>query len=264
MRALKAKRDAATEQLKQAQADPAHTDRAQKLSDYYMAERDLWSTRVIQVMERLRKLVPDPKDQEALSIMRDFTHGLPFELPAWLNGTHPVLEDLDPEQHEAVMKNIERLRPAIERAQNPTPRMIQANDVLTQIAEASGKEAVQRGMIEKGLDPQRYFSHLLNPKGEGEIPTSLAERIGKALGGKIGRKYAFSAHRVCPCNAASLQPHKVRNTDKCPRAERRYNQLSQWTRVISLSCFMASRPPGLWWCCISSISHGESRRSGRS
>jgi hypothetical protein len=196
MTALKAKRDAAAEQLKNAQDHPEDVKSADALAESYMANRDLWSTRVNQVVERLRKMVPDPVDQEALSILRDFTKR--SDLKQWADGSHPVLHDLDPEARAAAMKNIDRLRPAIERAQNPSPQMLAANDVLTQIAAASAQEAENRGMIEKGLDPQRYFTHLLHPKGEGDVPTPLGERIGKAMGGKIGRRYAFSEHRSYP------------------------------------------------------------------
>jgi len=196
MAALKAKRDAANAQLKKAQDHPEDVRSADALAESYMANRDLWSTRVNQVVERLRKMVPDPVDQEALSILRDFTKR--SDLKAWADGSHPVLHDLDPEARAVAIKNLERLRPAMERARNPTPKMLAANDVLTTIAAASAKEAENRGMIEKGLDPERYFTHLLHPKGEGEVPTSLADRIGKKMGGKIGLRYAFSEHRSYP------------------------------------------------------------------
>ena len=212
MRALIAKREAAAEALKKAKADPVGERAGNELAEYYLAERDLWATRVNQVIGRLRRMVADTVDQEALSILRDFTHRPKFELPAWLNGTHPVLKDLDKPKREAVTKKLELLRPSIERAMNPTPRMKAVNDVLTQIAEASGKEAEHRGMIPKGLDPQRYFSHLLNPKGEGEVAQSLGERIGKAMGGRLGKNYAFAAHRSYPTVLDAIADNVVPKT----------------------------------------------------
>jgi len=59
MAELKRKMDAAKEELKKAQDDPVAQKRSERLAEYYMAQRDLWSARVNQVMDRLRKLVPD-------------------------------------------------------------------------------------------------------------------------------------------------------------------------------------------------------------
>jgi len=195
--ALKSKRDAAIQVLEEAKADPAVKDLADRLASAYLAERNLWATRVNQVIGRLRKLVPSPVDQEGIAIMRDM-YGCPGELEQWAAGTHPNLATLDPEKRAAFTRNIDRLGPAIERAQNPTPEMIQADQVLTKMARATMMEGQMRGIIERGLTPERYFTHLLWPKGEGEAPKPASQRIGQMLGGKISRYFAFAEHRSYP------------------------------------------------------------------
>ena len=115
--------DAAKAALEKVKADPAEKGLAEQLVDEYLAQRNLWATRVNQVVGRLRKYLPNHVDQEGLAIMRDFFGHSPLELKSWPDGTHPVLQDLEGDAYKQAMENIQRLRPAIERAMNPTPEM---------------------------------------------------------------------------------------------------------------------------------------------
>ena len=86
--ALKAKRDAALAEVEKAKGTPGEQRFGQKTIHYFTGERDLWSARVNQVIARLRKMVPDHVEQEAISLMRDFK-GREQELTQFLAGTHP-------------------------------------------------------------------------------------------------------------------------------------------------------------------------------
>ncbi len=69
MAAMKHKMDAAKAALEKVKADPAQKGLAEKLVDEYLANRNLWTTRVNQLVGRLRKLVPNHVDQEGLAIV---------------------------------------------------------------------------------------------------------------------------------------------------------------------------------------------------
>lgn len=167
---------------------------ALNVREWFTSRRDIWGARVNQVLEELRKVVPDPVYQEALSIYRDFK-SRPGELAQWLNGTHPAYGDVERVDH--ARENIEKLRPAIERAMNPTPEMIAADEALTRIAEVSLAEGQKLGFIDRHVKPEEYVTHLLAPETEGGEPT-LGDRVGRALGGKIGRNFPYNQQRSFP------------------------------------------------------------------
>jgi broad specificity phosphatase PhoE len=194
---LKAKRDAGLAAVKKAAADPAEKAFGQRLVEYYTGERDMWVTRVNQVLDRLKALVPGAVERQGIAIYRDFKTR-PGELQQWLNGTHVNLRTLSGADLKTAMDRIQELRPAILQALHPTKRMLDADKVLTTIAEASFAEGHRLGFIPRELNSERYFTHLLFPKGEAPVPVPIGERMGKALGGKIGREYAFSARREYP------------------------------------------------------------------
>lgn len=194
MRALKAKRDAAFEALAKAAPDPAEKAYGQRLVEYYTGERDMWVGRVNQVLDRLRKMVPGVVERTGLSIYRDYK-GRPGELRQWLDGSHLNLRSLNAAEYTRAMENIQKLRPAILQALHPTARMLEADKVLTRIAEASFAEGHRLGFIPRELNSERYFTHLLFPKNADTTPVPISDRLGKAVGGKIGRDYAFSQPR---------------------------------------------------------------------
>jgi hypothetical protein len=161
---------------------------------WYTARRDTWTARVNQELARLRKILPDPIDQEALAIYRDFKNK-PGELKQWLAGTHPGYAEV--RDIATSRENIEKLRAPIERAMNPTDVMREADQALTKIAAVSLAEGQRLGFIDKHVKPEEYVTHLLFPEGEEGEP-SKGEQMGKALGNKIGRNFPYNQQRNFP------------------------------------------------------------------
>jgi hypothetical protein len=85
---LKAKRDAAKAALEESKATAREKAFGQKVIECCSEERYLWAVKVNQASDRLRRLVPDHGEQEALSLTRDFKDR-PIELCAFPNGSHP-------------------------------------------------------------------------------------------------------------------------------------------------------------------------------
>lgn len=194
MRALKAKRDAAFEELEKAKETPEQTKFGRNVIAYFTGERDLWGARVNQIMARLRNLVPDSQDQEALTLMREF-RGKSGELLQFLDGSHPALQGAD--DYAGAMEQIEKLRPVIMKALDPTDRMKQADEVLTKIAAGTLAEGQRLGFLESRWTPEQYTPHVLHPQGEGAFAKPPG-RLGKALGGKIGKYFANAERREYP------------------------------------------------------------------
>jgi len=204
---LKAKRDAAREALEKSKETPEDKRFGAKVLAYFTGERDVWGARVNQVMARLRKLVPDAVEQEALSLMRDFK-GREQELTQFLQGTHPALFEQDENTpllrgspgsgYAAAMEQIAKMRPAILKALNPTPRMLEADQALTRIAAGTLKEGQRLGFLDSRWTEEQYNPHILNRKGEGEFATPARDRWGKALGGKVGKYFGFAERREYP------------------------------------------------------------------
>ena len=197
MKDLKGKRDAALAELERTKGNPGDQAFGKRVIEAFTGERDLWSARVNQAVDKLRRIVPDPKDQEALSLMRE-SAGRPGDLESWLDGTNPKLQEMDPADRAVAQKNIERLRPAMERALNPTDAMKAADTVLTKIAGETLHEGQRLGFLESRWTPEQYVPHILHPKGEGEVAAPAADRLGRALGGKIGKYFAFAETRGYP------------------------------------------------------------------
>ena len=197
MKDLKAKRDAALAELEKAKASPQEQQFGQRVTEAFTGERDLWAARVNQAIEKLRKIVPDVKDQEALSLMREY-RDRPGELQSWLDGSHSTLRDMGAGDRAAAQARIKRLEPAIRRAQNPSAAMQAADTVLTKIARQTLKEGQRLGFLESRWTPEQYNPHILHPKGEGEVAAPLGDRLGRALGGKIGKYFSFAETRGYP------------------------------------------------------------------
>jgi hypothetical protein len=106
------------------------------------------------------------------------------ELRAFLDGTHPAYANLSGSDLTTARQRIEQLRPAILKALNPTPNMLTADRVLTNISDITLKEGQRLGFLNSRWTPDEYIPHILHPKGAGDLPTSMGDRVGKALGGK--------------------------------------------------------------------------------
>lgn len=208
MRALKAKRDAAIEELERSKITPGEKKWGDKVLHFFTGERDLWAARANQGIAKARKLTIGSRersgpqagvdtDAEAVAIMREFK-GRPVELKAWLDGTHPNLAAIeDPEVHARVMQRLAKLRPVIARAMAPDAQMQAVDAFYTQMAERTATEGKHTGTLETTWNPETYVPHVLNPRGTGEFP-GVRKAIGQALGGKIGKYFGFSEHRSYP------------------------------------------------------------------
>jgi len=162
---------------------------------WFTGRRDLWGARVNQRLAGLRKVLPDPIDQEALAIYRDFK-GKPGQLAQWLAGTHPAYGEVNRIDH--ARENIEKLRVPIERAMNPSDAMKEADHALTTIAAASLAEGQRLGFIDKHVKPEEYVTHLLSYEDEDTKEPSTPEQQGRALGGKIGKNFPYNQQRNFP------------------------------------------------------------------
>jgi hypothetical protein len=110
--------------------------------------RNLIRAEGAQVVSRLQRLIPDSVDQEALSFMRDYRDD-PQELQS-------AIEEIRNGDNE----NLKAFIPSMERALNPSPEMIQADQQITQYfakALALGRET---GTLDSGIDPARYSPRL--------------------------------------------------------------------------------------------------------
>ncbi len=197
MKDLKDKRDAALKELERAKATPGEQKFGQKVIEHFTAERDLWGARVNQAIEKLRRLVPAAKDQEALSLMREF-RDKPGELQQWLAGTHPSQQAMSLGSTQRARVHIEQMRPAIESALQPSAAMQRADAVLTKIARQTLAEGQKIGFLESRWTPEQYTPHILHPKNEGDVAQPIGDKVGRALGGKVGKYFAFAQTRDYP------------------------------------------------------------------
>ncbi len=197
MKDLKDKRDLAQAELERTKATPGDQEFGRRVIESFTGERDLWAARVNQAVEKLRRIVPKAADQEGLALLREY-RGREDELADWLSDRPPLRLDMNAGDHAAAMRNIERMRPAIESALHPTPAMRAADQVLTKIANQTLREGQRLGFLESRWTPEQYTPHILHPKGEGQVPTPVGDRLGRALGGKIGKHFAFAETRDYP------------------------------------------------------------------
>lgn len=187
--ALLVKRRAAVEAMKAREGTPEQKSAGQALRQWFTGERDWWSTRVNQAVDRVSRLfTPDVQTREAVGMMREFAHR-PGELDQFLDGTHPALAQADP----ATLKRIEALRPAMRQALAPTAKMLRANQVYTNIADQSLKEGQAGGWLGSRWTPDEYMPHLLHAAGEGEVAAAPQDSV--RLLGNIGKRFQFAERR---------------------------------------------------------------------
>lgn len=113
----------------------------------------------------IRRTLPSHVDQEALTLIRDFRNR-PGEMEAFLDGTHPAYEGMPADAKAAAMARMEKLRPVIDRAMNPTPAMTDVDERLTQYFTDTLAEGRDLGFLDSTKSPDEYINHLLLPKDE--------------------------------------------------------------------------------------------------
>jgi hypothetical protein len=206
MRAMKLKRDAAIEALERSKITKNQWTWGEQVRRYFTSERDVWAARANQGIAKVRKLTLPSKNRrtgvdltaEAVTIAREFRQ-TPAELQSILDGSHPDLARIqDPVEYKRVMERIQALRPAIERAQKPMDAAMKAVDQFyTNMASMTGAEGKRVGNLDATWNPETYVPHVLHPKGEGGVATPR-QRMGQALGGRIGKYFGFSERRSYP------------------------------------------------------------------
>lgn len=206
MRALKAQRDAAIEELERSKIVPGEKHWGDRVRQFFTSERDLWGARANQGIAKVRRLTYSSRNRrtgvdlkaEAIAIAREFK-GNREELQSILGGYHRDLASIeDPEVEKRVTDRLKALRPAIERALAPPDPMMNAVDrFYTEMARTTAEEGKRTGVLHSEWNPETYVPHALNPKGEGQYP-GLRKAVGSILGGKIGKHFGFAQERSYP------------------------------------------------------------------
>lgn len=129
------------------------------LRTLFVGQRDTRIAATTQLRDGLKKLIPDYRDQEALTFMRDFKDS-------------PVALQLEIDKARAGdNEKLKALIPSMERAQHPSPQLVESDQRMTQYFSGALSELQSLGLIEKGIAPDRYITHILqrvSEKGETE------------------------------------------------------------------------------------------------
>ena len=157
----------------------------------FTGERDTRVAQAQYVANDVKSLVPDPVDQQALTLMRDFKGKLD-ELPKYLDGSADAYSKLPADARQDALERVQQLRPAIERAMNPTPAMQAADARLSAYFQNALAEAKNLGVVDSSLDPDSYINHLLQPKKPASTPVSPQGGV------KVSRFSPFAKERYYP------------------------------------------------------------------
>lgn len=148
------------------------------LRTLFVGQRDARVALTTQVRDSIKKLIPDFHDQEALSILRDYK-----DSPEKLAADLAEIRAGDSERMKALI-------PSIERAQNPSPKLLEADQKLTEYYTQALGEGRQLGFIESSIEPDHYSPHLLTRILDGEKPTGR--------GGPMSQSTPFAKERSYP------------------------------------------------------------------
>ena len=162
---------------------------------YFVGERDSRIAETNQLVGSLRKLVPDYRDQEALTLMRDFKNR-----PGELAERRARYADGD----DAKLK---KLLPIIDRALNPTPEMLDADRQMTDYFTRHLAEGKKLGFLDSRLTNEEYITHLLRPIAEGDEAKELTAFVPRPA---IGRYFPFANERTYPTVLDALETGKVK------------------------------------------------------
>ena len=102
----------------------------------------------LQVADRMKQLIPEGRDQEALSFLRDYRDN-PEELRS-------MIEEIRAGTNET----LKALIPSMERALSPSPEMLQADGELTAYFRTALDLGRQLGVLDSDIDPARYSPRL--------------------------------------------------------------------------------------------------------
>jgi hypothetical protein len=145
------------------------------LRTFYTGARDYRIAETNQLRDGLKKIIPDFKDQEALSLLRDF------------KGKEADLAKRRAEYEKAGDKKIVSV---IDRALNPSKELLKSDKRMTAYFEKHLEEGKKLGFLDSSITNEQYITHLLEP--EEKVGGKGKGGIG---GGKIGRNFQFAKSR---------------------------------------------------------------------
>lgn len=146
------------------------------LRTFFVGNRDARIAETNQLADSLRKSLPDYRDQEALSLMRDFKN---------------KREDLEARRERYESGDNEKLKklvPIIDRALNPTPEMLAADQRLTEYFTKHLDEGKRLGFVDTLIPNDSYITHLLKPESDGNLTRGTA-------GPQISQYFRFGRER---------------------------------------------------------------------
>lgn len=161
------------------------------LRTLFAGQRDMRIAAATQVRDALKKLIPDYRDQEALSIFRDYK-GTPDKLAA----------DLE-EIRNGDNDRLKALIPSIERAMNPSPELLEADQRLTDYYTSALAEGRDLGFMDSRIDPSHYSPHILTRILEGEEPSP------SGTGSVMSRTTPFGKERKYPTVLDALKTGRI-------------------------------------------------------
>ena len=194
LQALGAKSNA-VQALQSALEEESDKNFGEKLRTFVTGERDIRIAETNQLRDKLKKLIPNSVEQEALSLLRDFKHK-EDELVDFSIGEHELFKDMDPEDRKEAYARMRKIMPAVQAALAPTPQMLEADRELTKYFTEHLAEGRKLGFLDSSISNDEYITHLLQPAELSQKP-SLKDRIFRS--GKLGpRKFKFAKGRFYP------------------------------------------------------------------
>lgn len=161
------------------------------LRTFFVGLRDSRIAETNQLRDEIASLIPDYKDQEALSLLRDFKNK-PDELK------------VRREKYKTSDKtDLKKIIPIIDRALNPSSELLEADRKMTDYFESRLNEGKKLGFLDSNISNDEYITHLLEPE-------EMTEGIKGLAGGKIGRRFQFAKSRTYPTILDALEKEGIK------------------------------------------------------
>jgi N12 class adenine-specific DNA methylase/2'-5' RNA ligase len=206
----------AVQEMSRAYLDPSDKRFGERIRTSVTGMRDVWIAQTNQLRGRLRKLLPNYVDREALTLMREFRNR-PGEMRQFLEGTHPFygeMRELSPELAADAAERMEKLEPVVERAENPTPEMIEADRQLTEYFTEHLAEGKELGFIDSDIPNEEYITHLLQP--DENAPSRISRTAARLFPTRAGlgpKRFQFAKGRIFPTVMHGIAAGKAYHLD---------------------------------------------------
>lgn len=192
---------------------------AERLRSIFTSVRDVQVAETNQLRLQLQKILPDPKNQEALALYREFKKN-PEGLIKFLDGTRKIYTDYeryirdqilnDPSKivgmstdeikakensaKQQAIARIQKYSDIIKKAMKPTQAMLRADSMLTDFYSKRLAEGQKLGFLDSGVESQDYINHILLKNDEEPIEGKPAKT--NAGGGAMNRRFNFAKKRT--------------------------------------------------------------------